>query len=363
VGDVLEQDLTAHDPEVRPARRGGSRLGDEDMSEIARALSVVAARLASSEENFRTFFEVVDDILLVGSLDGKIIYANRAITRKLGYSPGDLRSMPLLALHPPEFLAEAEEIYAAMWRGERDSCPLPLRAADGRIVPVETRVWFGRWNDEDCVYGICKDLTVEQEALQRLDRVFQLNPSPMAVSTIPGRAFTDVNDAWLRTVGYDRSEVIGRTSDELDLFVDPEQQRRVGDQLAATGRVKDVDLRIRRRDGRFVDGLFSGEIITTQGRQFFLTVMLDQTERKRALEAAAREADRADKARLRALEVAHDIRDLLAAISSGVQSLRATASPGGLETGTLDVIADATVQGQELAAQLLALAAPRDAEA
>ncbi len=100
----------------------------------------------------------------------------------------------------------------------------------------------------------------------------------------------------------------------------------------------------------------------SQGRRFFLTVMLDQTERKRAIEAAAREADRADDARLRALDIANDIRDLFGAISSGVEGLRVTAAPGGIESGTLDVIADATAQGAELAAQLLELAAPRDGE-
>ncbi len=33
-------------------------------------------RLQESEENFRTFFEAVDDMVIVGSADGRIMYTN-----------------------------------------------------------------------------------------------------------------------------------------------------------------------------------------------------------------------------------------------------------------------------------------------
>jgi PAS domain S-box-containing protein len=243
-----------------------------------RSGSSLASRLEASEENFRTFFETADDIIFVGSLDGRIIHANPALSRKLGFGPVDLRRMRLLDLHPPEMLAEAEAIYADMWRGERDSCPLPLRAKSGALVPVETGVWFGTWDGEECIYGICKDLSAEQEALQKFDRLFRLNPCPMAVSALPGREFTDVNDAWLRLLGYDRAEVVGRSSSDLGLFVDPEAQGRVGDTLQATGRIVGVGLQVRRKDGAILEGLFSGEIIESQGRRYFLTVMVDQSD-------------------------------------------------------------------------------------
>jgi len=107
----------------------------------------------------------------------------------------------------------------------------------------------------------------------------------MAVSSLPERRFTDVNEAFLSTLGCSREEVLGQTSEELGLFVEPEQQRAVAEQLRAQGRVADRELKVRRKDGAILDGLFSGEIIESQGRQYFLTVMSDQTERRRAEEA------------------------------------------------------------------------------
>ncbi len=237
-------------------------------------------RLKSSEENFRTFFNTMDDLIIVGNPDGKIIYANPAVTSKLGYSLAELENMHVLDVHPADRRREAEAIFAAMFRGERDSCPLPLGRKDGALVPVETRVWFGKWSGEDCIFGICKDLSREQEALQKFNRLFQNNPAPMAVSSFAERRFTEVNDAFLKTFGYSRAEVIDRTSRELGLFLVPEKLREIEEDLQTHGKVAGCEVKARCKDGTIIDGLFSGEIIDNQGTKHFLSVMVDQTERK-----------------------------------------------------------------------------------
>jgi hypothetical protein len=60
------------------------------------------------------------------------------------------------------------------------------------------------------------------------------------------------------------------------------RNRRVGDLLLAAGRVVDVDLQVRRKDGSILDGVFSGEVVESQGQRHSLTVMVDHTEAKQA---------------------------------------------------------------------------------
>jgi PAS domain S-box-containing protein len=244
--------------------------------------------LRESEANFRTFFETMTDMIMVGTPEGQILFANDAVTRTLGYAPDELKVMHLLDVHPADRRQEAQVIFAAMFRGERESCPLPLARKDGGLVPVETRVWFGRWNGENCLFGICKNLSAEQESKQRFERLFRCNPSLMALSSLPDRRIVDVNDAFLKALGYSREEVIGNTSADLALFVHPERQAALADRILAEGRVGDFELQLRRKDGVVLDGLYSGEPISSQGERYLLSVMTDITARKRTEAELAR---------------------------------------------------------------------------
>ena len=248
--------------------------------------------LRENRENFRVFFETMDDIILVGTPDGKIVYANPAASQKLGYGEDELKEMHILDLHPEEKRQEAERIFAEMFRGERDVCPLPLAKKDGVYLPVETRVWFGKWSGKDCIFGICKDLSKEQQALQKFNRLFNSNPAPMAVSGYPERKFAGVNDAFLSTMGYSREEVIGKTSEELGFFMEPEMLDHVAQALQDDGHVRDVELKVRRKDGTIADGLFFGEIIENQGEKSLLSVMIDITDRKRLEDQLKQAAER-----------------------------------------------------------------------
>lgn len=242
--------------------------------------------LRESEENFRTFFEVIEDMILVATPDGRIIYFNPALRERLGYTPEELIGSHVLDLHPREKREEAGAIFAAMFRRDLDVCPLPLIAKNGLIIPVETRIWFGRWDGRECIFGTCRDLRNEQELLQIFDRLFRNNPVLMVLSsTSPDQKFIDINNAFLKVLGYSKEEVIGKSIAELGLFVNQEEQHLLADQLRRTGRITDAELQVRRKDGSILNGLFSGEVIESQGREWFLTVMVDITNLRHTQDA------------------------------------------------------------------------------
>ena len=51
-------------------------------------------------------------------------------------------------------------------------------------------------------------------------RVFQSNPTPMAISRFEDAKYVDVNKAFLDFLEYKPEEVINHTSNELQLFLD-----------------------------------------------------------------------------------------------------------------------------------------------
>ncbi|MEI6786153.1 MAG: PAS domain S-box protein, partial [Verrucomicrobiota bacterium] len=250
------------------------------------------AALRDSEANFRAFFESITDVVLVAALDGQIIDCNTAATSMLGYTGEELAAMRLLDLHPASQRQEAEEKLAAMLRGERDSCSSPLRRKNGSLVPVENRFWFGRWNGANCLFCASKNLTAEQEAQQRFEQLFRNNPIMMTLSRLPERRFSDVNDAFLQTFGYAREDVIGKTTAELGLYTNPEQRAAVTEELRTRGRIINLEIQVRRQDGKILDALLSGEVIASQGQQYLLASLLDITERKVAEQSLRQERQR-----------------------------------------------------------------------
>ncbi len=247
--------------------------------------------LRESEANFRTFFETIGDLILVSAPDGRLLFSNTAVTRALGYGTEELVGMQVLDLRPADRRAEAEATFAAMVRGTVVSCDLPLVARNGAIVPAETSIWLGTWNGEDCIFAVSKDLTAEREAHQRFESLFRHSPALMALSSIPDRRFVDVNESYLKTLGYSNDDLIGKTAAELGLIPDREQQELLTRLVISGDPVSELALQFRRKDGTLIDGLLSGEIVTINGARYLLTVTLDVTEKRRA-EAELRETNR-----------------------------------------------------------------------
>ena len=248
-----------------------------DVSERKRAED----KLKESEANFRTFFESMDDIIMVGNLQGELFFTNQVATKKLGYSNEELKSMHLFDLHPASMRLEAEEIFGQMFKGERETSSLPLARNDGSFLPVETRIWFGQWDGKDCVFGLSKDISKEQESLRKFNKIFDNNPTLMAISSIPDRIFTEVNQAFLARTGFSKEQVIGKTAQELDIFVEVEKQQEIATELDEIGFVHNCELKVRTKSGEILTSLYSGEMIESHGNNYFLTVMADITENKK----------------------------------------------------------------------------------
>ncbi len=231
-----------------------------------------------SKDNFLRFFNTIDDLIMVLDSEGKMVYFNHAVESKLGYSREELLKMHVLEFHPPQYRKEAAETVDKMLKSECDYCPLPLMRKDGSYMPAETRVWIGKWGGKDCIYGLSKDLSSQQAALDKFHKLFDYNPALMAVSKLPSREFVEVNEAFIKKIGYSRDEIIGKTSSELNLFVEISKENEVALKLQKDSRIEDVILKIRQKNGQIIHGMFSGEVIDNQGEESFLTVMTDISE-------------------------------------------------------------------------------------
>jgi PAS domain S-box-containing protein len=237
--------------------------------------------LQQSESNFSTFFNTVDDFLFVLDLAGKILMVNDTAITRLGYAREELIGKDLLAVHPEERYTEATEIVRNVMLGKAKLCPIPLITKDGRQIPVETRISWGKWNEQDVIFGVSKDISDLRLSEEKFSKTFQSSGALMALTTYKDGRFVDVNENFLTTLGFTREEIIGKTSLELPLFIDIKERDAVREEVMQKGRAKHAEVQVGTRDGLIRHGLFSAEPLYVQDTLYLLTTMIDVTDLKK----------------------------------------------------------------------------------
>jgi PAS domain S-box-containing protein len=114
----------------------------------------------------------------------------------------------------------------------------------------------------------------------RFARAFRANPQPMLVTTLEDCRYLEVNDAFLEMSGFNRDEVIQRSSMELNVWPSPEEHTVFVEHLRQHGSLRNAETLFRRKDGALRVLLSSAEMVEISGKQCILIASSDITDRK-----------------------------------------------------------------------------------
>ncbi|GEM_PF-2619197 len=155
---------------------------------------------------------------------------------------------------------------------------------------------------------------------ERFTKVFQLSHEPIAISRFADDRFLDVNEAWCRVYGWTRTEVLGRSTTELGLWMPGADRARLRAEVEATGGLAPVAMEVRRRDGSPVPVLLSARVLDLGGEVCLLALSQDLTatraaeSERRRLEGELQHIQKLESLGSLAGGVAHDMNNILAAI-------------------------------------------------
>ncbi len=183
--------------------------------------------LKLSQRNFQLMFDTIDDFMFILNDEGKIIKTNPVVRRRLGYTQDELCGMSVLEVHPPSRREEAAFIVGEMLAGRLDFCPVPLYKKNGDFIPVETKVVFGKWDGNDAIYGISRDISERLKADETLRKseerwLFALEGSGDGVwdwNIITNEIF--FSKQWKAMLGYSVNE-IDSTLEEWKTLIYPD---------------------------------------------------------------------------------------------------------------------------------------------
>ena len=117
-----------------------------------------------------------------------------------------------------------------------------------------------------------------------LSRSFNASPVGISVSRVRDGMIVDMNEEFLRILGFTREEVIGRTSLELNLWTAPHQREIIVSEFREKGFFSPRPTEMRRKDGSLVTVLFSASALAAGEEPHTIAWVMDVTGRLRVEE-------------------------------------------------------------------------------
>jgi PAS domain S-box-containing protein len=193
---------------------------------------------------------------------------------------------------------------------------------------------------------------------EKFSKTFRQSPLLLTISRTSDSRFIDVNESFEQQLAWKRDEVIGRTPSDCDLWVDADQRAAFKSQVLTNGSVRDLEVRIRRKDGEIRTLLLSAEVIRVGGEHCTLSVAADITERKEAEEVLSTfsrrliEAHEEERTRI-ARELHDDINQRIALLAVNLATVKADISNS--KESAKSGISEACVYVQEIGVDIQAL--------
>ncbi|MBI3172167.1 MAG: PAS domain S-box protein [Chloroflexi bacterium] len=127
-----------------------------------------------------------------------------------------------------------------------------------------------------------KQSSALQRSEQRFSVAFHASPTAQAITSATNQQLVMVNDSYCNLTGYRRGELIGRTTAEMNFWVDLGDQKRMIEQWQSMGHIKNTEMLFRHRSGGVLTLLVSLEPIELDGMPCIISTVMDITERKLA---------------------------------------------------------------------------------
>ncbi|MHB1051469.1 MAG: PAS domain S-box protein [Thiobacillus sp.] len=282
--------------EVRPwfaadSAVGGIVIFSEDISEYIHSEQA----LHESEARYRQLFEQSPAPMLVyerGSLH--MLAVNDAFMRHYGYSHDEALALRLTDLYPDDQKQAITDV-AANLVGLANVGEWHHLKKEGSQITIEARSHDIEFEGRSARVAVITDITERKQAEQSLRdseahyrSLIELAPFPAVLTRVRDGILMYGNHRAEVQYGISREQGIGQPAEKF--YADRSERMRFLEPLQKTGKVDDLEVRMKTADGRPFWALVSASIVAFDNEPAIFTAINDITVRKQA-EAALQEQE------------------------------------------------------------------------
>lgn len=257
--------------------------------------TVAVNKLAEQREllsgilDYKELLELAVDGILIGSPEGIIIGANSYMQKLTGRTLDKLIGAHISTLFSTEELNKNPLRFDLLHKGEIVLTERNIVRPDGKIIPIEMHTKMMPNGTYQSIYRDITERRTAEKALKESEekyrKTFFISPDSVNINRLADGMYVSINAGFTKIMGYTESEIIGKTSLELNIWVNPEDRKRLVEGLKKDGIVENLEAQFRKKKGEICFGLMSASIFELDGVPHIISITRDITERKQAEEA------------------------------------------------------------------------------
>jgi PAS domain S-box-containing protein len=241
--------------------------------------------LRQSEKRTLALLDAIPDLMFRISRDGTYLDFKAHRDSDFAIAPEKMLGHKVHDVLPPEIAdRRMEQIERAFQTGKTQIFEYQLEN-HGKIHDYEARVVV---SGTDEVLVIVRDITERKQAEaalrlseEKFSKAFRSSPNLITIATLAEGKILEVNDTVSKMLGYDCGELINHSFRQLGIWVNPDDDDRLRQQLQSAGTVKNFESKLYTRAGKQIACLISAEIIFLHGNDCMLAIINDISDRKR----------------------------------------------------------------------------------
>jgi len=259
--------------------------------------SLIEKQLVESEKKFRNLFNNSVLGIFRSSIEGRFLDVNPAFAKMFRYDS------------PKEIVECITDIKTQIYSDQDDRDRIleqlingrgygvfetKFRAKDNSILIGSIHIRIEKDFSGNILFleGFVEDITERKTAEENFYKIFNSSPEWIAISTIEDGTVVIANQSYYEAFEYTPAETIGKTAQELNLWVEYEYRKKVVDVVIEDGTLKNVEVKLKAKSGRILICLVSFERIIFSGSPHLITIGRDITERKEWEDSLANEKER-----------------------------------------------------------------------
>ena len=255
-------------------------------------------KASDGDELYRIIADFSDDLIAITTFDRNTnyIYVSPSHMRSLGYREEEmLGKSGLDFVHPADkskllvllksyLKKKLTKVFTGKEIDTVEKIVYRVKHKKGHWITIES---IAKVIDKNKVLFFSRDLTDNIEASKSLKsseekfrNAFQTSPDSVCINRLVDGMYVEINDGFTNILGYHKKDVEGKTSEELNIWADVNDRKKLLSGLKKKGLVENMEARFINKHGDTKIGLMSASIIDLFGEDHILSITRDVTEHK-----------------------------------------------------------------------------------